>query len=179
MPEPHGPLRFAIPSSDGRRQYTVTFQPERGWACACPAWTHHMPRQDCKHIRAAQNLEPHEDTTSAALDAWRRLVRIANVGRVTPHYAPDGHLTQIDIPLQPLGDAHTDFLATMAYDLDQLGVPWPVVQESAIIAKDNTRAAIRAHVADVGRVIFDRFVRGQGWVGTRRLPLHAHRPSRF
>lgn len=42
---------YAVDSeSDPNRTYTVTQAYDGHWECACPAWTRHMPRKNCKHI---------------------------------------------------------------------------------------------------------------------------------
>ena len=35
-----------------KKPYVVSFSDEGGWGCSCIGWTRHIPRKDCKHIRA-------------------------------------------------------------------------------------------------------------------------------
>ena len=44
--------------------YVVSKNRDGSYACSCPAWTHHTPRRDCKHIDAlvAQLLRGHVPT---------------------------------------------------------------------------------------------------------------------
>ena len=42
--------RWVVPSSSGDGKYIVGQDAEGNWGCSCPAWTRHVPRQDCKHI---------------------------------------------------------------------------------------------------------------------------------
>ena len=43
--------------SNPNRTYTVAIDAEGNWGCSCPAWTRHMPRKDCKHIRQVKAME--------------------------------------------------------------------------------------------------------------------------
>lgn len=44
-------MQWPVPSSDGKREYTVTSYADGSFACSCLGWTRHMPRKDCRHIR--------------------------------------------------------------------------------------------------------------------------------
>ena len=37
--------------SNPNRAYIVSEKRDGTYACGCPRWTTHMPREDCKHIR--------------------------------------------------------------------------------------------------------------------------------
>ena len=44
--------QWQVLSSDGKRTYTVSVTIDGVWSCSCVGWTRHMPRKDCKHIKA-------------------------------------------------------------------------------------------------------------------------------
>jgi hypothetical protein len=45
--------RFTVLNAEGTKTYAVTCRDQQ-WACSCPAWKFHSPRQDCKHIHAVR-----------------------------------------------------------------------------------------------------------------------------
>ena len=59
------------PSSKGDVNYTVGVSYEGNWACACIGWTRHMPRKDCRHIKAVK-ARVSWPTTLADVRQWAR-----------------------------------------------------------------------------------------------------------
>lgn len=163
--------QIQIASASSATTYTVTETAE-GWQCSCPAWTRRVPRRDCKHIDEARALPP-SAATGLTADAWRRIATFANVGEVTIGRDAAGRPTAVKVPLQPLGESHTGFVATIAYDLIMAGMPWAVVQEYAVIARANPRDAILEYVRARGRVVERDFVPGKGYTRREVCPVTA------
>jgi hypothetical protein len=42
--------------SNPGRAYIVSLKRDGTYACGCPRWTTHVPREDCKHIRSLKAL---------------------------------------------------------------------------------------------------------------------------
>ena len=69
--------RWEVPSQSNPDSAYVVGQKEDGtWGCACPAWTRHTPRKDCKHIRLIKNSEP-IDYAKTSAKAAAEFVRFA------------------------------------------------------------------------------------------------------
>jgi hypothetical protein len=139
---------FRIASSSGRGAYTVQELADGSWRCACPAWTRHTPRRDCKHIAEARTMP--SGMTPGAVDA---LLTLAMVDAVTAIRDDTGALRKIYVPLLPLGPEWMGFWVTIAYDLLRLGVAWRRIAAHFKQGPTWTAAAISAYIAVHGRTV--------------------------
>lgn len=49
--------QYSVPSSDGRRHYTISYTDQNEWQCSCLGWTRHVPRSDCRHITIVRQAD--------------------------------------------------------------------------------------------------------------------------
>ena len=58
-------------------EYIVSETVDGEWQCSCKAWTTHLPRKDCKHVRKAKaNPEKYEiskDFTGTSVDILKKV----------------------------------------------------------------------------------------------------------
>lgn len=74
--------KFYVPSSSGEAVYTVGLSHSGDWACGCIGWTRHVPRKDCKHIRAIKAEQSQRTAAMAAIvERFRRPPLVMVSGR--------------------------------------------------------------------------------------------------
>jgi hypothetical protein len=86
-----------------KKPYKVSERHNGTWECSCPAWTRHMPRADCKHIRNVQAALRHTPAAPVFAPAASPTTR-------APAITHDGYT----IRRRPLDDT---LAATVAADL--------------------------------------------------------------
>jgi hypothetical protein len=129
------------------------------YQCSCPVWIFH--RKECKHIQAVKDGQ-YEDVL--------QFIKTYNLtfGMVREVTIEDD-LNTVLVPLLPIGD--TDFLATIVYDLLQLGVPWHSIVELEHLPKEWKIQAVKQHVQQKGRKIYGEWVEKQGFVGYQYISI--------
>lgn len=143
--------RWDVPGSNGKT-WTVAINMAGNYGCSCPVWK--FKRRDCKHI----------DQVKAGFFCPKeyRSCRPANVGEVQIK----GKL--VYYPLVPFNndEMYVNLRMTIVFDLLRADVDPDLIKDykDRIIGKGVSYTEIMDHVRGRGRVIFSRFVTGQGWV---------------
>ena len=159
--------QWDVPSdSNPNRKYKVSLvrillTSEKEYQCSCVGWTNHMPRKHCKHIRAVLDGD---------LDINRNAdfeVLPGNVGQVTVQAD-----NTVLAPLIPFGGEGTGLLATIVYDLLELGMPMKKIRERfRMIPKEWTTAGVMAYIETRGRYVYTKWVKGIGWTEPKWIYL--------
>lgn len=148
--------QWSVPSDrDPHKQYRVSLTGDGSYKCSCPHWIYRLQKtgEDCKHIVDVKN------GVYDALPVQEFYIVIANVREVT---LTDDRV-MVYVPLLPAGDL--DFLATVVYDLAQLGVPWKLIDAYYHLPKSWSHVAVKNHVVNHKRKVYGPWVEGQGHQG--------------
>jgi hypothetical protein len=130
------------------------------YQCSCKAWTTAYPRKHCKHIQMV--LDGYFDE-EPIIDYE---IRPGNVGAVSIK-----NTKLILVPLIPLDETGTYVLATLAYDLLNIGIPWRKIKERyTMIPKEWTRDIVVGYIKQHGRYVYTEWVEGQGWTNPKWIP---------
>jgi len=154
--------KWKVPRSSGEGTWTVSRAEDGTWGCSCPRWK--FRREQCHHIQAVQaNPSAHEEGSPSL-----------------PEIVP-GYVEAVEIvegvclhPLIPLNQWSTDVLATIVYDLLELGYSFGVIKDRfRMIPKEWRVDAVRTHVQRWGRVLCREIRTGTDRVGVDyvRVPV--------
>jgi len=153
--------RYEVPGSNGA-VWTVGIDKDGNYGCSCPVWK--FKRQVCKHIRFVQDN------------------RIARGEDDLPHYPMQpGNVGEVTIkngvvlyPLVPLGWNYTAHLiCTIIYDLIRAKADArEIVNYKNRMAKAASISEINSYIENHGRLVYEKFVKGEGWINPITVPYN-------
>jgi len=152
--------RYEVPGSNGA-VWTVGIDKDGNYGCSCPVWK--FKRQVCKHIRFVQDnkIAKGED------DLPQYPMQPGNVAEVT---VKNGTVLY---PLVPLGRSYTvHLICTIIYDLIRAKADArEIVRYKNDMLKGNVSiGTIDRYVKANGRLVYEKFVKGQGWINPVVVP---------
>lgn len=103
--------------TDPSKTYTVALYSDGTYGCACPVWK--FRRQQCKHI---QDVQAGAYDAQSGPDGASIELALANTRQVHWDAQTGNGRERVMVPLVPPGNLQ--FVATVIYDLLQLGLPW-------------------------------------------------------
>jgi hypothetical protein len=139
--------QWKVKSSTSNNVYTVSEDGNHNYACSCPAWTHHMPRKDCRHINEVKDMR-----SSQALLGNKPIKKakyvLAQVNK--PTYVKKNNT--LLVPLLRLPDTIL-MEASIAYMMLKHGWTWQEVQEQRRLPKSWNATAVINHVKLEGGIV--------------------------
>lgn len=142
--------KWEIPSEkDSNKFYTVSLTDKNTFACSCPIWI--FKRQECKHIqRVKKALENNEDINEIKLNSL--VIIPAKVEEVTLK-----ENNEVYVPLIPLRADATHFLATVIYDLLNLGFTFSYLSERYHLPNSWNKQKVINYIEARGRKVIKEY----------------------
>lgn len=146
-----------LSETDENKTYVVSLTDKNTFACSCPIWI--FRRQECKHIaRVKQELENNKTEYPLHNEIKLNPLQIvyANVKEVTLK-----NNNEVYVPLLPLNSAYTThFLATIIYDLLNLGFTFCFLAEKYDLPREWNKQKVIDYIEQRGRYVIKEIAKG-------------------